>query len=319
MDVMQEIYRLGIVPVAVLPDPACAVPLAKALREGLLPCVEVTFRTAGAAEAIAAIRQAEPEVLVGAGTVLTVEQAKAAIAAGAQFLVAPGLNEEVVECAKAAGVPMLPGCATATEIEKAMGMGLETVKFFPAQQAGGADYLKALSGPYKQMKFVPTGGIHAENLQDYLKLPNVLACGGSWMVPGKCLQEGNYAEITRLCKQAVDAMLELRLSHVGVNAKNEEEALTSAKLLEALLGIPVISKPSSVWSGNAVEWMKGDGLGDCGHIGFHVSNVVRGAAWLERKGIPYLKDSLRPKEGSKPGKVYLKDTILGFAVHFIDD
>lgn len=316
--VFDKLYRTGIVPVAVLPSPDCALPLARALKEGLLPCVEVTFRTEGAADAIRAIRTSEPDILVGAGTVLTVEQAANAIEAGAQFIVAPGLNAEVVEYVLSRGVPMIPGVATASEVEAAMKLGLDTVKFFPAEQAGGADYLKALAGPYKAMKFMPTGGVNLKNLTKYLAMPNVIACGGSWMVPADLMKQGKYDEIAQLCREAVLAMLDLRLAHVGISSPSADDALGGAKTLAALLGLEVIENAASVFSATYVEWMKGCGRGDYGHIGFHVSNMDRAVAWLERRGIEYLPETYVKKDG-KYGAIYLREQIGGFAIHLTED
>ena len=318
-NVFDDLYRIGIVPVVALPSPDCAVPLARALKDGLIPCAEITFRTEGAADGIAAVRAAEPDVLVGAGTVLTTAQAESAIAAGAQFIVAPGLNPDVVACAQEHGIPALPGVATPTEIEKAMQLGLNTLKFFPAEQAGGCGYLKALAGPYRQVRFLPTGGINAANIANYLALPSVIACGGSWMVPGALMSAGRYDEITRLCREAVRAALGLRLAHVGISSPSAEAALGGAAALEGLLGLEKIENSASVFSDVAVEWMKGCGRGEYGHIGFHVSNMERAVAWLERRGVEYLPETFKRGENGKYGAVYLRDTVGGFALHLTDD
>jgi len=200
--IFEKLSEFRIVPVIVINDAAQAVPLAKALLEGGLPCAEVTFRTAAAADAIRAITRELPEMLVGAGTVLTCEQVDRAIDAGAKFLVAPGLNPETVKHSR--GVPFLPGAITPTEIEAALALGLEVVKFFPAEAAGGVKMLQALSAPYKNLKFVPTGGIGPANLHSYLGLKCVAACGGSWMVKDDLINSGNFAEITKLTKEAVE-------------------------------------------------------------------------------------------------------------------
>ncbi len=319
IDLFESIYRIGIVPVAVLPSPDCAVPMAAALREGGIPCAEVTFRTAGAAEAIAAIRAAEPEVLVGAGTVLSVLQAKEAIDAGAQFLVSPGFCPEVVEYASRCGVPMLPGVATPSEVELAMSYGLDTVKFFPAEAAGGAAYLKALNGPYKQMKFLPTGGVNADNLKDYLALPNVIACGGSWMLPSALLKNGDYAGITKLCREAVANMLSFKLDHVGISAPDADSASAGANALADLLGLAVERDgAASVFNAGVVEWMKGVGRGERGHIAFSVSNIHRAVDWLRRRGVEIIPETYVKNAAGKYGAVYLKGEFCGFTVHLVE-
>jgi Entner-Doudoroff aldolase len=203
MDVFSELGRLGLVPVVEIPDAALALPLGRALLEAGLPCAEITFRTTAAAAAIRILRDELPELLVGAGTVLDIEQADAAIAAGAMFLVAPGLNPGVVRHAMSRGALFVPGICTPSEIEAARGIGCDVLKFFPAEAAGGVDFLKAVAGPYRDVRFVPTGGIGPANLASYLALAQVVACGGSWMVPKKLIAGGEFAAIGRLAAEAV--------------------------------------------------------------------------------------------------------------------
>lgn len=202
-DIQARIATARLLPVVVLERPEDAVPLAKALLEGGLAVAEVTFRTAAAAEAISRIRKGVPDMLVGAGTVLTKEQLSDAGAAGAQFIVTPGFNPAIVEAAQAAGLPIVPGVNNPTGVEQAMAVGLKAVKFFPAEPSGGVPFIKALSGPYPDMRFVPTGGVAPANLASYLALPAVLACGGSWMVDAKLIRDRNFDEITRLTAEAV--------------------------------------------------------------------------------------------------------------------
>ena len=183
MELLQKrISEIGIIPVIKIKDAAGAVPLAQALARGGLPAAEITFRTACAEEAIRRITAELPDMLVGAGTVLTVEQASRAKDAGASFIVSPGLNPEVVSWCLEAGVPVLPGVCTPSDIEKALSLGLKTVKFFPAEASGGVAMLKAMSAPYGDVRFMPTGGINEKNLLAYLSFPKVVACGGSFMV-----------------------------------------------------------------------------------------------------------------------------------------
>ncbi|MCL2218016.1 MAG: bifunctional 4-hydroxy-2-oxoglutarate aldolase/2-dehydro-3-deoxy-phosphogluconate aldolase [Defluviitaleaceae bacterium] len=202
--IFEKLAKMRIVPVIVINDPSKAVDLAKALCDGGLPCAEVTFRTAGAAEAIRAMTQAFPEMLVGAGTILTTEQADKAIDAGAKFLVSPGLNPEIVRYAQSKGIPMLPGICTPSELEQGLSLGLEMLKFFPAEAAGGIPMLKSFASPYGAVKFMPTGGLTPSNVKDYLALKNVFACGGSWMVKDELIATGDFAKITELTKEAVE-------------------------------------------------------------------------------------------------------------------
>lgn len=202
--VLDRLGRCGLVPVVPPPSPLVAVELAAALVEAGLPCVEITFRAEGAPEAIERIRAAAPAMTVGAGTVLTVEQVRAAIGAGAQFLVAPGTNPVVVEMAQREGIPILPGVATPSEIEANLARGIGVMKLFPAEVLGGVRFLKAVYGPYRAAMFVPTGGIDTANLAQYLAQPNVLACGGSWMVPPAALAAGDLGSVIRLASEAVE-------------------------------------------------------------------------------------------------------------------
>ena len=203
MDINAKIESLKLVPVVVLEDAKDALPLAKALIDGGLPVAEVTFRTAAAADSIRAISEAYPEMLVGAGTVTNLEQAKTAVAAGAKFLVTPGFSDEVTRYAVENDIPIFPGTCTPTEVMRAMSYGLKVVKFFPASQYGGLNTIKALSGPFPAMRFMPTGGINAGNVKEYLANKHIIACGGSWMVKGDLIAAGKFDEIKRLTQEAV--------------------------------------------------------------------------------------------------------------------
>ena len=209
-DTLKQIGSIGIVPVVVLNKVSDAEPLAESLIKGGLACAEVTFRTDAAEESIRSISKKFPEMFVGAGTVLTTEQVDRAIGAGAKFIVSPGLNPKVVEYCLKKGYPITPGIMTPTELEVALGFGLDVVKFFPAENAGGLKMIKAMSAPYTMMKFMPTGGINATNVRDYLACDKILACGGSWMVKGDLIVAGNFAEVERLTKEAAAIVKEIR-------------------------------------------------------------------------------------------------------------
>ena len=200
--IFEKIQKIGILPVIALDDAAQAVPLAKALAAGGIPAAEVTFRTAAGEEAIRRIAQDVPEVLVGAGTVLTTEQVDRVVGAGAKFIVSPGTNMKVVCHCQETGVQPIPGVITPTEIETAMELGLDVLKFFPAEPSGGLKMIRALAAPYTQVKFIPTGGISADNVGEYLAHPKVLACGGSWMVKKELVNAGKFDEIQALAAKA---------------------------------------------------------------------------------------------------------------------
>ncbi|MCD7884503.1 MAG: bifunctional 4-hydroxy-2-oxoglutarate aldolase/2-dehydro-3-deoxy-phosphogluconate aldolase [Lachnospiraceae bacterium] len=205
-----KIQEMGVVPVVVLENAADAAPLAKALCEGGLPCAEVTFRTAAAEESIGIMAKEYPDMLVGAGTVLTIDQVDRAVAAGAKFIVSPGFDPEIVDYCLSKQIPVFPGCVTPSEVAQAVKRGLKVVKFFPAEQFGGVNTVKALSAPYVGLKFMPTGGVNAGNLKSYLTCPAIIACGGSWMVKGALVKEGKFDEIRRMTEEAVALVKEIR-------------------------------------------------------------------------------------------------------------
>lgn len=202
--ILDKISELKILPVVVLNDAKDARPLAKALVEGGLPCAEVTFRTDAAEESIRIMTEEYPDMLVGAGTVLTTDQVDRAVAAGAKFIVSPGLNPRIVKYCVERDILIVPGCSNASDIEQALENGLEVVKFFPAEQAGGLPMIKALAAPYVNVKFMPTGGVNQKNINDYLSFKKIIACGGTWMVKSDLVEAGNFEEITRLTKEACE-------------------------------------------------------------------------------------------------------------------
>ncbi|MDE6883496.1 MAG: bifunctional 4-hydroxy-2-oxoglutarate aldolase/2-dehydro-3-deoxy-phosphogluconate aldolase [Lachnospiraceae bacterium] len=208
--IAEQFYEYGVVPVVVLEETKDALPLAKALVEGGLPCAEVTFRTEAAEESIRLMSEKYPEMLVGAGTVLTTKQVDRAAAAGAKFIVSPGFDPEIVDYCLEKKIPVFPGCITPSEVAQAVKRGLEVVKFFPAEQAGGVAMIKAMAAPYTMVKFMPTGGISAKNLKDYLSFGKILCCGGSWMVKGDMIRNGEFDKIRELTKEAVELAASIR-------------------------------------------------------------------------------------------------------------
>ena len=210
MTVHEQIEKLGVLPVIVIDDAASAAPLADALLAGGVYAAEITMRTAAGRDAIAAMAKAHPEMLVGAGTVLTAEAAEEAIAAGSRFIVSPGLNPAVAAVCKAHGVDYLPGVVTPTEIDQALALGLTWLKFFPASAFGGAKTIKALAAPYTMVRFMPTGGVSNDNLEDYLKLPCIFACGASFLAERSLIAAGDWAEITARCRAAVEKVQAIR-------------------------------------------------------------------------------------------------------------
>ena len=234
-DILKKIHGIGIVPVIALENVEDAAPLAQALCNGGLPVAEVTYRTACAHDAMIEMKKACPQMLVGAGTVLTKEQVDSALDAGAEFIVSPGLNPEIVRYCQEKNVPILPGTANASDIEVALSLGLTAVKFFPAEPLGGIKMISALAAPYTQMKFMPTGGVSPKNMKDYLSNPKIIACGGTWMIDKKAMQEKNFAKIEELTRQAVREMLEIKIKHIGINVPTAEAKATAEMILNAII------------------------------------------------------------------------------------
>lgn len=315
LDVLKKIQEIGIVPVVKINRAEDAVPLAKALCEGGLPCAEVTFRTACAAEAIKAMTEAFPEMLVGAGTVLTTEQADAAMNAGAKFLVSPGLNPAIVKYCVEKGYPITPGCANPSDVEQALSFGLEVVKFFPAEAAGGLPMIKAMSAPYGNLKFMPTGGIDANNLKSYLDFNKIIACGGSWMVKADMIDAGDFDGIRKLTQKAVEAMLGFELLHVGINSENDAQAGATAATFASLFGMTAQEGAGSYFNGTAIEVMKTVGPGTFGHLAIGTNYMDRAVAYLQRRGVEFNWESAQYDAKKKLVLIYLKDQIGGFAVH----
>ena len=316
-EVVEQFGNIGIVPVIKLDKVENAEKLAKALRDGGINCAEVTFRAKGADEVIARMVKAYPDMMVGAGTVLSCEQADAAFAAGAKFCVAPGLNPKVVKHCLEKGIPFAPGLSSASEIEQAMELGLDFVKFFPAEQAGGLAYIKSVCAPYSSMRFMPTGGVNADNLNSYLAYNKIVCCGGSWIAPAKARAEENWAEITRLCKEAVDRMLGFELVHVGINCANPEEAESVADKFDAAFGFGKKVGNSSVFASTYIEMMKTPFRGDNGHIAIATNSVKRAVYQLKARGFEADESSFKFDASGELTVAYLKDQFGGFAVHLV--
>ncbi len=313
--IIDEIYKIGIVPVIALDDAKDAEPLAKALCAGGLPCAEVTFRTAAAEESIRIMAEKFPQMLVGAGTVLTTEQVDRAVGAGAKFIVSPGLNPEVVKYCVSKNIPIVPGTANPSDIEMALSLGLETVKFFPAEQAGGINYIKAIAAPYGKVRFMPTGGVNADNLKSYLDFNKIVACGGTWMCKKDLITNGEFDKIEELTRQAVVNMLGFEIRHVGINMEDADSAHAVADSF-APFGFAKKEGNSSIFCGTAVEVMKMIGRGTKGHIAIGTNYMERAIYHLELDGVEFDYDSaVRDEKGLKA--IYLKDEIGGFGVHLV--
>lgn len=316
MEMIEKLSLAGIVPVIKVEDAADAVPLCKALSDGGLPVAEITFRSAAAEEAIRRVHASLPEVILGAGTVLTTEQVDRAVAAGATYIVSPGINPEVVRHCQRVGVPVVPGCANPSDIEVALSLGLRTVKFFPAEALGGLPLIKAMSAPYGNVTFLPTGGIGENNLLAYLGFDKVVACGGSWMADPKAIAAKDWQKIETMTRSAVDLMLGLSLMHIGINSGSAAQAEKDAKAICALLGWEVKDGASSLFVGGGFELMKKPFRGTHGHIAIGANDIRRAKWHMERRGFVFDEESASMKDG-KLKAIYFKDEIAGFAFHLL--
>lgn len=315
--IIEKIEEIGIVPVIKLEETAKAVALAQALINGGINCAEVTFRAEGADIVIKNILQAFPDMMVGAGTILTIEQAEKAITAGAKFLVAPGFNPKIISYALSHNVLFIPGVSNPSEIEQALEFGLNYVKFFPAEQTGGINYIKALAAPYQEIKFMPTGGININNLMDYLLFDKVFACGGSWMVSEELIKNNKWDEITYISTAIIKKMLGFEIGHIGINTNNDEDALKVAKFFELAFGFDIKVGASSIFVSDGIEVMKSKYLGEKGHIAIKTNSIIRAMKYLSSKGFNFNENTKKYDARGKMIAIYLKEDFGGFAVHIV--
>ena len=316
MEMLEKLSLAGIVPVIKVEDAADAVPLCKALSDGGLPVAEITFRSDAAEEAIRRVHEELPEVILGAGTVLTKDQVDRAVNAGATYIVSPGLNPEIVKYCQEKNVPIVPGCANPSDIEVALSLGLKTVKFFPAEPLGGLKLIKAMAAPYGAVTFLPTGGVNENNLNEYLAFNKVIACGGSWMVPNDAVAAKDWKRIEELTRSAVNKMLGLEVKHVGVNSGSPEQAAKDAAMFSKLLGWELDEHANATFVGEGFEIMKIPFRGTHGHIAVACNSIKRARWHMERRGFVFDDSSAIMRDG-KLRAIYLKDEIAGFAVHLL--
>ena len=318
-DILKKIHGIGIVPVIALENVEDAAPLAQALCHGGLPVAEVTYRTACAHDAMNEMKKACPQMLVGAGTVLTKEQVDSALDAGAEFIVSPGLNPEIVRYCQEKNVPILPGTANASDIEIALSLGLNTVKFFPAEPLGGIKMISALAAPYTTMKFMPTGGVSPKNMKDYLSNPKIVACGGTWMIDKKAMQEKNFAKIEELTRQAVREMLEIKIKHIGINVPTAEAKATAEMMARLFQG--AVSETSKGYFGSPLIEVMNEGyhVGTHGHIAMGVSSTERAMAYFKAMGYEFDEESITYDAHGDAKFAYFKGEFAGFGVHLVNN
>lgn len=315
MDVLKRLAQSGVVPVVVLEDAKDAVPTAKAMLAGGIDVMEITFRTAAAADSIKAVAQECPDMVVGAGTVVNLEQCKLAVECGAKFIVSPGYDEETVAWCCDNGIPVTPGCVTPTEIMMALKHGLKVLKFFPANVYGGLSAIKSLAGPFGGVKFIPTGGVNAQNLAEFISSPYIHAVGGSWICPKADIAAGNFDKITALCKEARKTLLGFEVAHIGINTPDADTAMDVCKAFNDAFDFNVKQGNSSNFASTGVEVMKTMFKGANGHIAIRTNKMIPAIAEMERRGYELDMDSVKDKDNIKA--VYFKNEIGGFAVHLL--
>jgi 2-dehydro-3-deoxyphosphogluconate aldolase/(4S)-4-hydroxy-2-oxoglutarate aldolase len=318
MCILERIGDAGLVPVVVIENADDAVSAARALLDGGLDVMEITMRTAAGIEAIKNVRVALPEMLVGAGTILTIEKCKEAVEAGAQFIVSPGINPTIVEWCVKNEVAITPGCVTPTEIETALSFGIHTVKFFPADVYGGVKGCGALYGPYQSadIKFIPTGGVNNDNLADFADKPFIHAVGGGWLCKTSDITSHNFAAITENTKKAIEVLLGFEIAHVGINQDSEEDSLAVSNNFKKAFGFPVKEGTSSNFASSFIEITKSKYLGACGHLAVKTNSIQRAIHYLKQRGFEVDLETAKYK-GAKMLAVYLKDEFGGFAIHLL--
>ena len=318
MELLERIKKIGLIPVVAFENADQAVPAARAMREANLDIIEITMRTAAGIDSIKNVKAQYPDMIIGAGTVLTLDKAKESVDAGAQFVVMPGYQEDIVAWCVENGVACFPGCVTPAEIQLALQKGLKVLKFFPADVYGGIKALSALNGPFGPygVSYIPTGGVDLKNLAEYVQAPFIAAVGGSFLCSSKQLKDGDYAGITKSVAASIDILLGFELGHVGFNTQSPDESEAITKTLVDAFHFPYLPGNSANFAGVAVEVVKSVGLGDYGHVAIKTNNIDRAVYYLEKRGFAVDPSTTKYKDG-KTTAVYLKDQIGGYAFHLL--
>ena len=316
-DVFDKIASLGILPVIKIEDTETSADLAAALCAGGIPAIEVTARNDGAFASVSRIKAAFPNMLVGMGTVTNIDMVKAAVSAGADFVVSPGLGRAMVEYCLEHDLPVVPGCVTPSEIQKAQEMGLSLLKFYPANRFGGVGGIRDLAGPFAKVRFIPTCGVNFDNLGEYLSCPAVAAVGGSFMAKADVIARRDWDTVTANCRRSIALGLGAELAHVGINCEGKESAVFLAEALNLRFPMGVRIGGKSTFVGTAAELMHIPYYGTHGHIGFKVNSPERAKAYFERLGIAVNEESITYNEKGEMNFFYLREEIGGFALHVV--
>lgn len=316
MNVLKRLGDNALIPVVVIDHEKDALPTSQALLNGGIDVIEITLRTEAAMASIEMIAQSCPEILIGAGTVTNCKQAEQAVNAGAKFIVSAGYDDDLVSWCIANDVLTIPGCVTPTEIMAALKHDLSVLKFFPTHIYGGLSAMKALSGPFPGIRFIPTGGINANNIAEFAAAPFVYTVGGSWVCTRDDIRENNFSRITLLCKDAVNRALGFQFAHMGLNAGNKINAQQIASVFEDVFGFSSKEGNSSIFASDAIELVKENGFGEYGHIAVSTCHMDRAISYLQKKG--YSMDmSTRKQKNGRLYSIYLTQTISGFSIHLL--
>ncbi len=317
-DVLKKLELYGLIPITELDDAASAVPLAETLTAAGLPIAEISIETSVGMESIDSIHKAMPEFIVGAGAVRTLEQCRAAIHAGAKFIVTPAFRKDLVDYCIQSDVAIIPGCVTPGEIEMALDAGLKIVSYFPATVYGGAAGCKALYEAYAAsgISFVPAGGIDSGNMGDYADKPFIYALSGSWLAPADAIREEKWDEVAKIVRASVDKLMNFEFLHVGINMDSAADALNLSKKFEDCFGWQNRMGNVSVFCGSGIEILNFRGRGTMGHLAIRTSNVDRAIFYLEQRGMRVDPESIR-RTGHRATFAYMQGEFGGFAIHLI--
>jgi len=316
MDVLSKLGNEGLIPVIVIENADDAANTAKALLDGGLGVMEITMRTPAGVDAIRNVKKACPEMLTGAGTVLTLEKAKESVDAGAEFIVTPGFNDDIVDWCLKNNIAVTPGCVTPTEIEHALSFGLTVLKFFPASVFGGLEGMKALNGPFGTVSFIPTGGVSESNLGEYSDKPYIHAIGGGFLAKTPDIKNGKFEEITRTAAAAINTLLGFDIAHVGINCGSASQSEQLCMTLGSAFGFGYNPGNASNFAGKAIEITKETGLGANGHLAVRTNNISRAIYHLHKRGFEVDPSTAKEKDGRMIA-IYLRGEFGGFAIHLL--
>lgn len=311
---IEKLYGFGVIPVVKIEDASKAIKLAKSFKKKGLPVLEITFRTEAAAEAIKNILTFDPDYCVGAGTVLSLEQLNMACDAGAKFIVTPGFNPKIIDEAIRRRIPIIPGISTASEIEAVLEKGLSVMKFFPAEAMGGLTTIKALSGPYPRVRFIPTGGINLENMNVYLQDPRIIAIGASWMSDPKDILENRFDSIEEKIESTLNTALELSFDHIGLLSHVYDQDIQDLKSMFKQ-SISTHSKSTFVGQVELVK-VKNPLINDV-HLAYKTSNIIRSIRYFESLGYRFLEETKVLDEKGKLKAIYFENSVANASIHLI--